>query len=99
MRRGREREKKIWKKKRGKKREKKKEKEQNKNEKEKNKKKDEGGGRGKVMSPVCICDYLIAFCNTTGMIVFKIMNGLSKTNLSFFSQPHNMKSLTKMDWW
>lgn len=82
-----------------KKREKKKEKEQNKNEKEKNKKKDEGGGRGKVMSPVCICDYLIAFCNTTGVIVFKIMNGLSKTNLSFFSQPHNMKSLTKMDWW
>lgn len=77
----------------------KKEIEQNKNEKEKNKRKDEGGGRGKVMSPVCICDYLIAFCNTTGMIVFKIMNGLSKTNLSLFSQPHNTKSLTKMDWW
>lgn len=51
------------------------------------------------MPTVHIYNYLIAFCSTTDTIVFKIMNGLVKTNLSvFFSQPHNTKSLTEMDW-
>lgn len=36
------------------------------------------------MPIVYIYNYLIAFCNIIDMIVFKIMNDLVKTNLSFF---------------